>query len=154
MCLKEKQFISFSTSTHYRWKSTRLFRHYTRWRSCCLFSWLKRLVAIFLLNKMNLQCGFWCARCSILKNDPRFIRIEGKTEKWPSTTRMFLAREYFNVCFILYTLRWVWLLFDNFDNICTNKTDKSQLTVGIWSVFEPVGTPRNTCRHNFFITFN
>ena len=108
----------------------------------------------FFTKKMNLQCGFWCARCSILKNDPRFIRIEGETEKWPSTTRMFLARECFNVCFILYTMCRVWLLFDNFDNIRTNKTDQSQLTVGIWSVFEPVGTPRNTCRHNFFIAFN
>ena len=146
LCVQEKQFISFSTSTHYRWRSTRLFRHYTRWRSCCLFSWLKRLVAIFFTKKN--ESAVWILMCSMLHSEEWSQVYPYWGENWKMTVNnknLSPQREYCNVGFVLYTMRCVWLIIDNFDNIRTNTTDQSQLTVGLWPIFEPLGTPRNTC---------
>ena len=74
-------------------------------------------------------------------------------ENWKMTVNnknVSPQREYFHVCFILYTMPCVWLIIDNFDNIRTNTTDQSQLTVGLWPVSKPVGTPRNTCSAQLF----
>ena len=59
--------------------------------------------------------------CSILKNDPRFIRIEGKTEKWPSTTRMFLPREnifmFALYCILCRAFDWLLIILTTFARI-------------------------------------
>ena len=83
------------------------------------------------------ESAVWILMCSMLHSEEWSQVYPYWGENWKMTVNnknVSRQREYFNVCFILYTMRWVWLLFDNFENIRTNKTDQSQLTVGTWSV--------------------
>ena len=106
----------------------------------------KSMLVIFLAKKLNLQCGFWCA--PFWRMIPGLSVLRGKLKNDRQQQECFSPERIFSC--LLYTMRCVWLIIDNFDNIRTNTTDQSQLTVGLWPVFKPVGTPRNTCSAQLF----